>query len=387
LLASTAAQARAWGYEFTFEAISRLLFLAAIVDPLQDLQHRVTSGTVGASRLFDQEGRRVPETQDDEPKYLPDLANLGFGLGVESTDLDDTLRRLPTLASLGRADVLDARTRLSMALHWLATANASHLRPAERVYHAWVAVEHLVSHGQSAKVEVIPLIANVVTLCVTSARIALIHRQILGALHAMGCRAADNVAVLDEIGQWMGADDRELYMRRRPGAVCARSEIGASHQSITVQDSLRAVYSNRGRLESTATVLDTQESRVAWQARELARMVRTPKDLAQELLVRRVEAASILSSVYSVRNRVVHDADPLGFEEAPGLDDLYQQLRVLIDPVVVQLLRDVQHGPFSPLSHSLARSASRLEELIELGLKVKATSWPSVEMFVGNLAP
>jgi len=260
----------------------------------------------------------------------------------------------------------------------MATANAEHLRPSERVYHAWVAIEHLVSHGKSerSKDAAIPLIANVITLNTTSAWLAMMHRRLLAALHVAGCVTPGNTAVLDAIEFWFGStDERERYERRNPGRACPRSEIGAEGIQPTESQSVLAFIGGFDQLMKTADAIRLVDPLTANQIEEAYGILGDGKKFLKSLQERRFEASSVLNLAYSVRNRVVHEADPLGFEEAPGLEDLYDQMRILIDPVIAALLREVQRSPHAPLAHAIFHFAAQLDELLERCKNSQTSPW------------
>lgn len=366
----TPSQARTCGLEFALEALSRLSFLAAVVDPAGSPCAPLVGTSLGAIRLASAVGDPIESVDCEEEALVPSSDSLGFSTRREREPLERILTRLPTLASIGRSHVQDARMRMSMALHWLAVADDPHLRPSARIYHAWVAIEHLVAHGHTSKgPEVIPSMSNMIVLRYMNAFVADMHREILASVHCEACNRPGDTAVLDVVELWMGPEERSQYAARVPGPPVGRLQSGFDPVTPSRSESIKAIFRRRMDLSKTAETIRLERPWLAFRVEEFGRVLAKIEDLIGWLRQRRLEIASILQTAYSLRNRLLHDADPLGFDESPAVADFYEQLRALVQPAIEALLHEVQRTPALSVAQLLTQSEARLEEIFDLGGK------------------
>jgi hypothetical protein len=135
-------------------------------------------------------------------------------------------------------------------------------------------------------------------------------------------------------------------------------------REFTDDEGLRTLLEQRADLAGLAAEVETHVPLVAWQLVALDALLNDRGKFKNWLDQRRREAASFLMGVYEVRNQLVHDANPFGFDDAYRLRDLYERYRVVINPVVAELLQLVGTDLAMPLKHAWALLRARFGELI-----------------------
>ncbi len=125
------------------------------------------------------------------------------------------------------------------------------------------------------------------------------------------------------------------------------------------------------RWTDIADLADIIEQSSPFASRRLRWMeqVLTKPDRRRELLHQfKIDAACLLTQVYDVRNQLVHDANPFGFDDAYRLHVLYDRYRALINPVVAEVLRIVVGHPGTPLAHAWSLLRARFEEVVDVAI-------------------
>lgn len=361
LKARTAEQALSRGAEYAAEAVSRLAFLGTLRMPVGAMGDSASVRPLDAGRLTDEHGEpcRRPAPRD-VGMFFDSAEDLGIreARPIEG-DLVGVVRELPALAAIDRGVALDGRARLARSLHWLALANAPHQRPAEQLAHGWVAFEHLFADGEQKGHLVAELSAPVVVLCYVRAVAGRLYRDALAALHVAACRDPDEATLQPFVERWLGPTSWERYARRGPGRVVPLSE----PIEITDLDGLDGLLARRADLCGLSAALQARVPLVSWQLNRLDELLGQRAKLAAWLEQRRRDAVSFLMGVYEVRNQLVHDANPFGFDDAYRLRDLYERYRVTINPVVAEVLRLVGSDLTMPLKHAWALLRARFREL------------------------
>jgi len=362
LEARTEEQAVARGAEYAAEAVSRLAFLGTLRTPLGTESDRTLIRRQGDGRLVDKDDKVYKPASERE---IGMFFNRPEDLGIrQARPLDGNLvgvvRELPALAAIDRGVALDGRARLARSLHWLALADAPHLRPAERLSHGWVAFEHLFADGEQKGHLVAEIAGPVISLVFVRATAGRLYRDALAALHVSACRDP-SIARLEQLAErWLGPDSWTLYATRGPGPIFP---LPKPHE-VDDDAGLRKLLGLRGELRPLAVAVEKFAPLIAWQLRSLAKMLENSADLAAWLEQRQRDATSFLMGVYEVRNQLVHDANPFGFDDAYRLRNLYDRYRVTINPVVVEVLRLVGADLAMPLKHAWALLRARFRELV-----------------------
>jgi hypothetical protein len=371
LSARTPVQGHSRGKEYAEDAISRLRFLALLRHAgamhVSSTERTIEPGTVrfrlpnGA--LWEPGAARQAEDLAME-LWRPDLLNFVRGAQVLRAC---PVQTLPGLSAIDRGPLLDARARLTRALHWLSIAEDRAERPGERLSHAWVALEHLVTDGGESKLPIVlEVVPEAVALCFAHAFFGTVYRDALAALHLLACKNANDAGVAGAVSEWLGERALAWYLSRP-------SVAGPFKEERTIEDDVAVdvLCSRWSRMEELAVLLEPSAPFAAFRLRQVAKMISDRATLRSELQRFRIEAACLLSQVYDVRNQLVHDADPFGFDDAYRLHVLYDRYRSLVDPVVAEVLRRVADSPRAPLSHTWSLLRARFEELCdrEIGMR------------------
>jgi hypothetical protein len=365
LKARTEEQAMSRGAEYAGEAVSRLSFLATL---------RILPGsTPDGSRIIPQDGGRLTD-EHGNPYTPPEQREVGV-LFARAEDIGfcrkrpidppllGAVQKLPPLAAIDRGVVLDGRARLARSLHWLALADAA-LRPAERLSHGWVAFEHLFADGEQKGHLVAELAAPVVTLCFLRVAAGRLYRDALAALHIAACGDPSPGSLQGSVERWLGRPAWNHYIERGAVSVVPSVVPFFERREFTDEEGLRALLEQHADLAALASAVNKDVPLVAWQLRELDELLKKRGKFKNWLERRRREGTSFLMGVYEVRNQLVHDANPFGFDDAYRLRDLYVRYRVVINPVVAEVLRLVGTDLAMPLKHAWALLRARFGELI-----------------------
>ena len=361
LKARTPEQAMSRGAEYAAEAVSRLSFLATL---------RMLPGSAGdgaliapedGGRLTDEYGQPYKPPEEREVGVLFGRAeDLGF---CRKRPIDSLLlgavEKLPPLAAIDRGVALDGRARLARSLHWLALADTTQ-RPAERLSHGWVAFEHLFADGEQKGHLVAELAAPVVTLCFLRAAAGRLHRYALAALHIAACGDQRSGPLQGFVERWLGRASWDRYVERGAVSVVPFFE----PRELADEEGLQVLLEKSADLKALAAVVEAHVPLVAWQLRVLDKLLVDRRELMNWLQQRRREATSFLMGIYEVRNQLVHDANPFGFDDTYRLRDLYEWYRVVINPVIAEVLCLVGADLAMPLKHAWALLRARYGELL-----------------------
>ncbi len=360
--ARTEEQAMSRGAEYAAEAVSRLAFLGTLRIPLGALGDGVLYAHPEDGRLIDDHERLYrPADRRDVGMFFERPEDVGVRQARPMHDgLVGVVRKLPALAAIDRGVALDGRARLARSLHWLALADAPHLRPAERLSHGWVAFEHLFADGEQQGHMVADISAPVVVLCFVRAAAGRLYRDALTALHVAACHDPDAAQLQDLVTRWLGETSWASYAMRGNGRV-----IPLAHPlEISDDQGLKQLLKLRNDHSALAIAVEKYVPLIAWQIRSLGMLLDDREKLEIWLNWRKRDATSFLMGVYEVRNQLVHDANPFGFDDAYRLQNLYERYRVTINPVVADILRLSGSDPAMPLKHAWAMLRARFGELV-----------------------
>ena len=270
------------------------------------------------------------------------------------------VQKLPGLAAVDRGSLLDGQARLTRALHWLSIAEDRGERPGERLSHAWVALEHLVTDGGESKLPVVlDSVPGAIALCHLRATFGAVFREALAALHILACEHSNKHDVASQIDTWLGPDANQWYLSRP--AVVGRYE---RERRIDDAEGLKTLISRKKQIPDLAQLLEQSAPYASYRLQLVNNILSSVEKLRDTLRQFRVDAACLLSQVYDVRNQLVHDANPFGFDDAYRLHVLYDRYRALIDPVVGEVLRLVVTQAGLPLSHAWSLMNARFDELV-----------------------
>ncbi len=217
LFARTPLQAWSRGEEYAHDALSRLRFLALLRCagglPPSTERRMIEPGTVRFARGDGSPWERSEVHADVEPE-LEKAAALGF-VRVDPRAHECRVQDLPGLAVVNRGKLLDGQARLTRALHWLSIAEDRGERPGERLSHAWVALEHLVTDGGESKLPVVlESVPSSIALCHLRATFGAVYRDALAALHIYACEHVREPAVKKQVDAWLGQDASHWYKSR-----------------------------------------------------------------------------------------------------------------------------------------------------------------------------
>ncbi len=362
LKARTEEQAISRGAEYAAEAVSRLAFLGTLRMPLGVGGGGVLGAHPEEGRLVDDQGMPYrPAARREIGMFFdrPEEVRIRQARPMQES-LVGVVQKLPALAAIDRGAALDGRARLARSLHWLALADAPHLRPAERLSHGWVAFEHLFADGEQKGHLVAELSAPVVVLCFVRAAGGRLYRDALTALHVAACRDPDVGTLQDLVTRWLGATHWSSYALRGKGPVIPLLQ----PLEISDDEGLKRLFELRDDHKALAAAVEKHVPLIAWQILNLGNLLESREKLGEWLALRKQDAMSFLMGVYEVRNQLVHDANPFGFDDAYRLQNLYERYRVTINPVVAEVLRVSGSDPAMPLKHAWAMLRARFGELV-----------------------
>lgn len=363
LRARTPVQAWARGEEYAHDALSRLRFLALLRCagnlPSSTDERRIDPRTIRFSRGDGSRWELSRVGEDTSVAFAkPDF--FGF-VRVANRPNECPVQGLPGLAAVDRGTLLDGQARLTRALHWLSIAEDRGERPGERLSHAWVALEHLVTDGGESKLPVvIESVPGVIALCHLRATFGAVFREALSALHCLACEHSKERDVANLIDAWLGTEALQWYLSRP--AVVGRY---VKERKVDDAEGLKTLILRRSQIPDLARMLEKHAPYASYRLRLIEHMLSKSGNLREVLLQTRVDAACLLSQVYDVRNQLVHDANPFGFDDAYRLHVLYDRYRALIDPVVGEVLRLVVTQAGWPLSHAWSLMNARFDELVD----------------------
>lgn len=362
LKARTEEQAISRGAEYAAEAVSRLAFLGTLRMPLGNAGGSVLGADPEEGRLIDDHGMLYrPADRREIGMFFDRPEDVGVRQARPMQEsLVGVVQKLPALAAIDRGVALDGRARLARSLHWLALADAPHLRPAERLSHGWVAFEHLFADGEQKGHMVAELSAPVVVLCFVRAAAGRLYRDALTALHVAACRDPDVGRLQDLVTRWLGETAWASYAMRGKGPVTPLLQ----PLKITDDEGLKRLFELRDDHKALAEAVEKHVPVIAWQIRSLGSLLESREKLDGWLALRRQDAMSFLMGIYEVRNQLVHDANPFGFDDAYRLQNLYERYRVTINPVVAEVLRVSGSDSAMPLKHAWALLRARFGELV-----------------------
>jgi hypothetical protein len=234
--------------------------------------------------------------------------------------------------------------------------------------HGWVAFEHLFADGEQKGHLVAELSAPVVALCFVRAAAGRLYRDALAALHISACRAPGAGPLEGLVERWLGPTSWTLYAMRGPGSVVPLPE----SREIADEEGFKRLLDLRADHGALAAAVQAYVPLVSWQLQRLDTLLGHRAELAAWLQQRQRDATSFLMGVYEVRNQLVHDANPFGFDDAYRLRDLYERYRMTINPVVAEVLRLVGSDLKMPLKHAWALLRARFGELLAQQTDLKA---------------
>ncbi|MBK8693681.1 MAG: hypothetical protein IPN17_15655 [Deltaproteobacteria bacterium] len=370
LRARTAVQAKLRGIHYAREALCKLSFAASLsFEPSLDGSHWKIVGSEPRVALADGTQAVFQELTEEVPDLAVRPAAVGF-VRAYPQNLSALVSRLPTLARIEAWAPVEAGSRLARTLHWLTIADQLDAQAAEKLAHAWTAVEHLVVAGTEAKgADVIRYLASVGAVERLLAIGGDTYRECLAALHINACLRPTDQTVIDALCESLGAAERSRYQGWTAGVVSPRSNLQPAADLLEISDraglSQLLRWGDRRLLaiaKAIAPGAPYAGRRLEEFALDIAMDGGRPKGLLRLLRSLYFEAAALLQHVYDLRNQLVHDADPFVYEGAHRMDDLHQRFRILVDPLVGRLICRAAAGS-TDLAHMLALEASTYARL------------------------
>jgi hypothetical protein len=348
--------------ELVWDALKRVRFMATLQLGAGSLGgEEPPAGPLEPTEVMDAEANLIPPPEPAPPTRLL-CAPLTFVWAPSSVIPADFADRLPALDASLRGTSLDAPTRLSQTLHWLAAAEQPEVRAAQRLSYVWVAVEHLITEPEEEHgPHVARTLADVGALCRLEALGGAVCRDLCEAL-ARAARVRSGAAEVQRaLAAWAGPIEAHL------GGAALDAVRGAPAQAVPVTDAagFSLLVAQLPELPAIAAVIDPESPLAALRVRALAQDIGKAKKLAAWLRRTRLEIQSLVLHAYEIRNLLFHDGATFGLDEAARLDNLHARFRLLVDAVMARAASEIAaRSPAPAMAAVWAKLRFGVQELL-----------------------